>query len=153
MKPMHTMPTMETVLTMNQEKTIYGLLGKPLKAYSRDKRPCMEKKSLNLGFKSNKKVKYMNNQAKEIVSKVSEQKSTQTAKELAISSKNKTIKTKEVKIVTKSKKRAHKKQRKGKSLLTSFRINRMTRYAFVYADNGKRFSLNMNRGSFHGKYA
>lgn len=49
------------------------------------------------------------------------------------------------------KKPLHKKQRKGKSLLTAFRINRMERRTFLSVDSGRRFTLNMDRGT-NGKY-
>jgi len=112
----------------------------------------IKSKSLNLGFKSKKKVYVMTKKIKETIPQVVEENKTQITQELVISSKNKEHKKKAVKTVKQIKKQTHKKQRKGKSLLTAFRINRMTRRTTLFSDNGKRFVLNMNRGQCGGKY-
>lgn len=118
-----------------------------------EKRPSIKNENLKISFKSKKKVKYMTKKLKETIPQVVEENKTQIAQELAISSKNVKQKKKEVKSVTQTKKATHKKQRKGKSLLTAFRINRMVKRTTLFSDNGKRLVLNMNRGQFEGKYA
>jgi hypothetical protein len=118
-----------------------------------EKRPSMKNENLKISFKSKKKVKDMTKKQKETIPQVIEENETQIAQELAISSKNVKQKKKEVKSVTQTKKATHKKQRKGKSLLTAFRINRMGKRDTLFSDNGKRLVLNMNRGQFEGKYA
>lgn len=131
---------------------MHGLLGKPLECYSMNKRPSMENENLKIGFKSKKKEYVMTKKLKETIPQVVEENKTQITQELVISSKNKELKKKAVKTVKQIKKQTHKKQRKGKSLLTAFRINRMTRRTTLFSDNGKRFVLNMNRGQSGGKY-
>lgn len=118
-----------------------------------EKRPSMKNENLKISFKSKKKVKDMTKKQKETIPQFIEENKTQIAQELAISSKNVKRKKKEVKSVTQTKKATHKKQRKGKSLLTAFRINRMGKRDTLFSDNGKRLVLNMNRGQFEGKYA
>ena len=73
---------------------------------------------------------------------VSEQTKNENPKESGIDSEIKLETKKKVKEMKKQTKRIHKKQRKGKSLLTAFRINRME----------KRLTLNLGRTEIKGKY-
>jgi hypothetical protein len=98
--------------------------------------PKMDTKRKNKAICMTKKVK-------ETIPQVVEENKTQIAQELAISSKVVEKKKKEVRKTKQIKKRLHKKQRKGKSLLTAFRINRME----------KRMTLSLNRGEIGHKYA
>jgi hypothetical protein len=94
-------------------------------------------------IKNKTKVKTMVSKEKKQIAQVVEQKKIEKPQESVIDSKVNVEQKKKVRSMKQKKKEVKSKQRKGKSLLTAFRINRME----------KRMTLDLNRGEIGHKYA